>query len=176
MSHAKRDTTEEEWWGGDQRLWKWWGRGRQVPQGIRSFAAFMFQFLRLTLQMSHGNPSNKSQLKLTTKPVVSSPSKLSLKTISAAPSTAKLWLIIAHYKVGHTAETRSEKCNYFFVLLKVFETLVSRAVTLNQVFSWPFHFNNIVVIVNINIHFSTCCWHIIWTFNCDLQATFARKK
>lgn len=66
-----------------------------MAQGIHSFAAIMVPFLRLTLQMSCGNPSYKSQLKLTTKPVaVPSPSKLSLKTITAPPSPAKLSLII----------------------------------------------------------------------------------
>lgn len=90
---------EDEWvmqrrgWGGRQeylRPWGGWGKGRQVAQGIHSFAAIMASFLRLTLQMPCGNPSYKSQLKLTTKPVaVPGPFKLSLKIITAPPSWAK---------------------------------------------------------------------------------------
>lgn len=70
-------------------------RGRQVTQGIHSSAAIMVSFLRLTLQMSCGNLSYKSQLKLTTKPVVvPGPSKLSLETIAAPPGSGKPSLTI----------------------------------------------------------------------------------
>lgn len=55
----RKDTSKEEY----LRLWKGWGRGRWVAQGIYSFAAILVPFLRLTLQMSCGNPSYKSQLK-----------------------------------------------------------------------------------------------------------------
>lgn len=87
----RRDRSEEEY----LRLWRGWGSERWVAQGIHSFAVILVPFLRLTLQMSCGNPSYKSQLKLTTKPVaVPSPSKLSLKTITTRPSSAKLSLTI----------------------------------------------------------------------------------
>lgn len=94
----RRDTAEEglgRETGISETVQGGWGRGRQVAQGIHSFAAITAPFLRLTLQMSCGNPSYKSQLKLTTKPVaVPSPSKLSLKTITAPPNSAKLSLTV----------------------------------------------------------------------------------
>lgn len=38
---------------------------------------------------------------------------------------------IAHNHVGHTAATRSENSNNYFIKMKVVETSLSRAVTLN---------------------------------------------
>lgn len=62
----KGNETDDKW-GKYLTLWKGWGRGKQVAQGVHYSVVFMVPFLRVTLQMLCGNLSNKSQLKITAK-------------------------------------------------------------------------------------------------------------
>lgn len=90
-----------------------------MAQGIHSFAASAVPFLRSTLRMSCGNPSYKSQLRLSPQSLrrpPPSPSKLSLKKPLQLLLSRPAGQAITHDEVGRFAATKSEKSKKYFLL------------------------------------------------------------
>lgn len=173
----RRNTTEEELRGERQaylRLWNGWGGGRQVAQGIHSFAPLWFHFWGRPCKCHVGIPSTNHSWNLPQSLWQSPahPNYLSkpFQPLPAWPSYHSQWCW-THFrnKVRKTQQL-------LFVTLKVSGTFPAGLSPSIRCFYESYQINDIAVKVNFNIQISIYYQEIRRMFKCDLGVKCARRE